>query len=200
VKTRTDKDKKRDRELVREGLARVREGKKMSRPQELAADRLKEDEVWEYVTSCTPKFFQRLSTLPGNMRVEWEDRYGIPCGRSRQGINLQDVFKSIRKLIADHKIVLNSADGSSSLTRTKTEKEIEKLNQQIRKLANQSHQIEKNHVRVDVMRDRIQRLANLLSTLGDQLARKTSIKGKDAQKMLNATLKNFQKEIETMGQ
>ena len=196
AKLRTEADKKKDKALVGEGLKNVRAGKQMTKGQLAAVQRLKDDEAREFVGNVSATFFEWLTTLPPKQRMDWEDRYGIPCGRGRDGINLQEVFKAIRQLIADHKLVLGTEDGSASLARTKTEKEIEKLTQQIRKISNQSHQIEKNHVRVDVMRSRMERLAQVLEQLGDQFARKKKITGADAQKMLNNMLRNFKRELQ----
>lgn len=198
-KSRTKSEIQKDRRAVAELQQRKADGKKPTRVQENAAIRLKEDMVREGVTSCSANFFEWLTGLGAKQRIEWEDRYKIPCGKGRVGgINLLEVFTAIRKLIADHRLILNAEDGSASLTKTKTEKEIEKLEQQIRKLKNQSHQIEKSYVRVDVMRDRIIRMASHIKTLGDQFARKRKMTGPDAQKMLNNALKNFEREMERM--
>ena len=186
-----------DEQLARAAIEKRRLGQVPPKKELKALERVQERTLMRQLSAIRPVLFRKLTGMQTKQLHDWEDKYNIPCGRGREEISLFRVFDALRKLIADNKLSIN-AEGVSKAEaqKTKLEKEIEKLEEQIRKLQNENEHSERQLVSKDLIVSRHERMAMVLRTVGENLGRKSNIKGSDAQAMLNAALANYEREIE----
>lgn len=143
--------------------------------------------------------FERLFGIQSKQRVDWENRYGIPCGKGRRVIDLFKVAAMFRELIAKNARVLVSGRGtSSSLTDAKRKLEIRKLELQVKNQEADFAERAGRLVPLDSLQEGLTAFCDAIRNAGDQLGRKGRIEGKAAQALINKAVRTAMREVEKM--
>ena len=163
-------------------------------------ERVKEQDVFDFLKSITPRFFKRLlGGIQDKQRNDMAERYGFSCGRDQRSIDFTVVAQQMRNLIAENGKLLSSNENLVQLKLEREKEELGRVRDQRTKIQAETAKLNDEFVRVEDLRDRLDRMAMIIGKLGDRFARKRELKGVDAQAMLNQSLDAFERELKELG-
>lgn len=193
-----------DDKLARSALRKQAEDGRPTAQELAALSRVQSRRLILQLQRLTPKQFREIMQgMQTKQLHDWEDRYLIPCGRGRERINLLEVLARIRKIFAELTKggvdLGQKAKKDQTLEVEKQQKQIEKLTEQINKLKHENEITQGRTIdRADLV-EMHQRLAVNLRGLGERFSQTDTLRGVDAQRMLNSVITSQTRELKQVG-
>lgn len=190
-----------EEQLAREALAKRKAGKKPT-ARELAA--LKRIEARQHAVTvrayCEAVPQKDLREMLGGMQnkqlQDWQANYNLPVAKPT--VNLYEFFPALRKLIADNKGSISGDGDNSELNSAKTQKtqkEVEKLNQQIEQLKRDNLERDAKLKSIDEVHRTFNVIAGCFRQASEQLFKRH---GEDAYRIVVDAVEIAQKHFESL--
>lgn len=182
-------------DLLRSASSKKRTGGKLTSSEQAAWNRYNIRLVNDAVRTMTPKHFCELFGIQHNQRNQWEEKLQIPCGKGRETIDLFAVAAVLRK-ICGRRADLSGDDANLAEKKSrKVDEEILKLQEQVVRLRTENELHAGIRLRREEIIEPLERMASIIRGVGEKLARKGSLTGREAQQMLNHAVDNYEREL-----
>jgi phage terminase Nu1 subunit (DNA packaging protein) len=184
-----------DQLKVQAALEKQRLGKELSSADVALIQRMRQQVALDELRRMSPKMFCSLFGIQHNQRNLWEEQLNIPCGKGRETIDLFAVAAVLRK-ICGRRAELAGEDASLTEKKArKVDEEIRKLQEQIVRLRTENELQAGLRLRREEIIEPLERMASIIRGVGEKLARKGSLTGRDAQQMLNHAVDQYEREL-----
>lgn len=118
-----------------------------------------------------------------------------------ESVDATQWLPAVYRKLADNWSVLTDdeeAKAERKMRAAKLELEAEKYRYQVAEFREKTEELARNRVDIGDVRDILCGLADKLRKFGEQLGRRKTVPGQDAQRQLNAVLDGFEKEVESL--
>ncbi|MEZ6097251.1 MAG: hypothetical protein R3C03_24010 [Pirellulaceae bacterium] len=187
-----------DQILATSALEKIRQGIAPTKSEARALEAVKEQKLSEMLRAVRAKFFNDLFGIQNNQRNQWEETLDIPCGRGRESIDLFAVCASIRTIFSKRMEIASGSQDSAQLKIEKLQAEIEKLQNQNVKQRTENELLARERLPKQMIVSRLDKMANIIRGVGEDLSRKSKLTGEQAQRMINHALDQYKRELSTI--